>query len=93
MFHDRPGIWRVFREPELRSTPMIVPAIGHEHTPEMRLVHDYDVIETLSSDRCDRALDVRVLPRTRRRGHDFGDAHAHESALEHGAVDAVPISV
>jgi hypothetical protein len=73
-FRDRSVIWRVFREPEVRSTPMIVPAIGREHTPEMRFVHDDDVIEILSPDRADRALDVRVLPRTRRRGDDFGDA-------------------
>lgn len=86
-------IWRVFLEPEVRSTPMIVPAVRREDTPEMRFVHDDDVIETLSSDRADRALDVRILPRTRRRGDDLGDAHASESALEHGAVDAVPISV
>jgi hypothetical protein len=72
---------------------MIVPAIGREHTPEMRFVHNDDVIETLSSDRADRALDVRILPGTGRRGDDFSDAHAREAALKPGAVDVVPISV
>jgi hypothetical protein len=67
-FRDRSVIWRVFLEPEVRSTPMIAPAIGREDTPEMRFVHDDDVIETRSSDRADRALAVRILPRTRRRG-------------------------
>jgi hypothetical protein len=50
MFRDRSVIWRVFPEPEVRSTPMIVPAIGREHTPELRFVHDDHVIETFSSD-------------------------------------------
>jgi hypothetical protein len=49
-FRDRSVIGRVFLEPEVRSTPMIVPAIGREHTPEMRFVQDDNVIETLSSD-------------------------------------------
>ena len=59
----------------------------------MRLVDDDHVIETLSSDRADQAFDVGILPRTRRRGDDFGDAHASHSALEDVAVDAVSISV
>jgi hypothetical protein len=49
-FRDRSVIWRVFLEPEVRSTPMIVPAIGPKQTSEMRFVHDDNVIETLSSD-------------------------------------------
>jgi hypothetical protein len=60
-FRGQSVIWRVFLEPEVRSTPMIVPAVRREDTPEMRFVHDNDVIETLSSDRADRALDVRIL--------------------------------
>jgi hypothetical protein len=42
---------------------------------------DDDVVETLSSDRADHALDERILPGTRRRGHDLGDGHARHAAL------------
>jgi hypothetical protein len=59
----------------------------------MRLVDDDHVIETFSSDRADQTFDVRILPRTRRRGDDLGDAHASQSPLEDVAVDAVSISV
>ena len=59
----------------------------------MRLVQDDDVIETLSSDRADHALDERILPGTRRRGHDLGDAHARHAALEGRAVNSVAIPV
>ena len=86
-------IWRVFLEPEVRSAPMIVPPVRLEDAPEMRLVDDDHVIETLSSDRADQAFDIRILPWTRRRGNDFGDAHASHSALKHVAVDAVSISM
>jgi hypothetical protein len=57
---DRSAIRRVFLEAEMRSTPMIVPDVGREDAPKMRLVHDDHVIETLSSDRADQALDVRI---------------------------------
>ena len=59
----------------------------------MRLVQDDDVIETLPSDRANHALDVRVLPGTRRRGPHLGDAHTRHAALEGRAVDAVAIPV
>ena len=47
---DRSVIWRVLLEPEVRSTPMIVPTVAREDASEMRLVDDDYVIETLSSD-------------------------------------------
>jgi hypothetical protein len=65
-FRDRSAIGRVFLEAQVRSTPMIVPAVSREDAPKMRLVDDDHVIETLSSDRADQAFDVRILPRTRR---------------------------
>ena len=58
---DQPVIWCVFLKPKVRSAPMIVPAVGREDAPEMRLVDDDHVIETLSSDRADQAFDIRIL--------------------------------
>jgi hypothetical protein len=90
---DRSVIWRVFLKAEMRSAPMIILAVELEDAPEMRLVDDDHVIETLSSDRADQAFDIRILPWTCRRGDDFGDAHPSQSALKNVAVDAVPISM
>ena len=59
----------------------------------MRFVQDHDVIQALPAHGADHALDIRVLPRARRRGHDFSDAHARHAALEGGAIDAITISV
>jgi hypothetical protein len=83
--------WGVFLEPEVRSSPMVVPDIGHEDAAQMRFVDDDHVIETLASERADQAFDGRGLPRTRRNGDDFADTHANQSALEDVAVDAVSI--
>lgn len=47
---DGSVIWRVLLEAEVRSTPMIVPAVGCEDAPEVRRVDDDHVIETPSSD-------------------------------------------
>jgi hypothetical protein len=55
----RSVIGRILREAEVRSTPMIVPAVGAEDSPKMRLVEDDDMIEAFSSDRADQAFGVR----------------------------------
>lgn len=38
-------------------------------------------------------FDVRILPRTRRRGDDFGDAEVDQSSPEDVAVNAVAVTV
>jgi hypothetical protein len=77
----------VLFKPEVRPAAVIVVKVRPEDAPQMGLVRDDDVIETLPSDRADHALDVRILPGTRRRGQDLRDAHARQSALEGHAVD------
>lgn len=75
-------IGRVLLEAEMRSTPMIVLPVGIEHAPQVRLVEDDDVIEALASNRADHTFDVRILPGTRRRGDNLGDAYAGQTPLE-----------
>jgi hypothetical protein len=53
-------MWRVFLKTEMGSAPMIIPAVRREKAPEMRLVDDDHVIETLPPDGADQALDIRV---------------------------------
>ena len=59
----------------------------------MRFVQDDDVIETLPSDRADHPLDEWILPGTRRRGQDLGDAHTRHAALGGRAVNPVTVPV
>jgi hypothetical protein len=77
----------------VRSASVIVPEVGCENPPKMRLVQDHHVIEASPTDRADHALDIRILPGTRRRGDDFGDAHARPAALERNAIDAISVPV
>ena len=55
----------------MRAAPVVVPKIGPEHVSQVRLVQDHDVIPALPADGADHALDIRVPPRARRRGHDL----------------------
>ena len=72
---------------------MIVLDVGRENAPKLRFVQDDHMIEALPPDRADHTLDVWILPRARRRGHDFGDAHGRHGALERAAIDAIAIPV
>ena len=92
-FRDRSMIWRVLRESQVRATSMIVLAVAREDAPQMRLVENDHVIETLSAQRADQALDVRILPGTRRGRDDLSDAHTRQSPPQDVAVDVVPISM
>jgi len=60
--------------------------------PEQGLVQDYDVIETLSSNRADQPFDVWTLPWGAECGEHFGDFHTFGLRLEGGTIDAVAIS-
>ena len=51
---------------EVCSAAVIVLEVGRENAPEMRLVDDH-MIEALPLDRADHVLDIRILPRARRR--------------------------
>ena len=85
----RSAIGRVLLECEVRSALVIVPDAGREDARKMRLVQDDHVIEALAPDRADHAFHVRILPRTRGGRHDLGDAHACDTAVEGGAIDAI----
>jgi hypothetical protein len=53
---------------------MVIGKVSGERAPQMRLVEDDDVIETLAANGSDHPFDVRVLPRTRWCRDDFTDA-------------------
>ena len=50
-------------EREMRSGLVIIAKIRRQHAAQVTLIEDDDVIETLTTDRADDALDVRILPR------------------------------
>ena len=56
-------IWTVHVQRSMNPPAMIVLKVAGQDAFQMALVHDDDVVETLSPDGADQALDVGVLPR------------------------------
>ena len=54
---------RVFAQGEVSSGVLVVAEIGTQYAAQMCLIKDDDVIETLTPDGSDEALDVGILPR------------------------------
>src|SRR5215831_13004019 len=57
----------------------------------MAFAEDDDVIQTLSADRTDKTLSVRVLPRRSRRGDDLRDPHRSNAMTECPAIGFVSV--
>src|SRR6266540_993292 len=49
-------------EREMRSGPVMILKIPRQHTAQVTLVEDDDVIQTFAADRANEALDIWILP-------------------------------
>ena len=54
---------RIFRQREVGPRVVIRGKVSGERAPEMRLVEDDHVVETLAANGSDQALDIGILPR------------------------------
>ena len=70
---------------------MIVIDILAKESPQVLLVEDNHVIETLAAKTADDPFDVRALPRRARRRQDLLDAEPCDAPAEVPAVDRVAI--
>src|SRR5215204_4424680 len=59
---DGASIGRVLAEGEVRSRVLVVRDVRSKHTPEMSLIEDDDVVQTLAPDGPTDAFDVGILP-------------------------------
>jgi hypothetical protein len=87
----RSAIWRILPQREMAATFMIILEVRNDVAPERGLVQDYNVVETLASDRADQPFDVWTLPRRPACGEPFCDCHALGLCPEGVTVDAVTI--
>ena len=87
----RPAIWRILPKRKMAATFMIILEVRNDVVPERGLVQDYDVVETLSSDRADQPFDVWTLPRRPECGEHFCYFHAFGLCPEGGTINAVAI--
>src|SRR5512143_3214874 len=77
---------------EMRSRLVVVLKVRRQHSAQVTLIEDDDVVETFAADRADDALDIGVLPRRSRRGDDLLDSHRFEAIAENLTVRCVAVS-
>ena len=88
---DCAGIWAVHIEGKMRPKPVVIGDIRREHSLEMPVVEDDDMIEYIATDTPDESLAVGILPGTSQGDLHFFDAHVLDALLDRHTVDRVPI--
>ena len=76
----------------MRSRRVVIFGVGFQHTAQMVLIKNNDVIETFAPDRTDQSFDIAVLPWRSKRRWAVADAHRFQLILEGGAIDRVIVS-
>ncbi len=75
----------------MRAGTVVVVGIDPENAAQVLHVENNKMVQALSSDRSDQALDMSILSRRTRSRGAIAYAHRSEPAPEHLAVGAVPI--
>lgn len=76
------GLWTVLGQREMRAASVVILKVCRQHSAQVILIGDDDVIETFAADRANDALDIGVLPRRSRRGDDLLDSHRLNTIAE-----------
>jgi hypothetical protein len=58
----RPRLWTILIQREMRPASVVITKVRRQHTAQVTLIEDDDVIETFAADRADDALDIGILP-------------------------------
>ncbi len=85
------GVGAIHSEGQMRTKVVVIGDIRGEHTPEMLLVEDDDLIEHLATDTPDESLAVGMLPGAARGALHFFEAHVLDALLEGHTGDRIPI--
>ena len=88
---DGPAIGRILSKRKVAAAPMIIINVRSHLTAERSLIEDDDVVETLSANRADEALDIGCLPGRSERGENFGNHHAFGLGSKDISIDTVTI--
>src|SRR5712671_3028459 len=87
----RAALRTILVEREMRSRFVVIVKVGRQHTAQVTLTEDDDVIETLAAHRANDALDVGVLPRRARCRNDLLDFHRLEAITEDRTIRCVAV--
>src|SRR5712664_304057 len=87
-----PRLRTILAEREMRLASVVILKVCRQHSAQVTLVEDDDVIETFAADRADDALDVGILPWRSRRGDDLLDRHRLDTIAEGLPIRSVAVS-
>ena len=76
------GFRTILAEREMCPALVVILKICQQHTAQVTLIEDDNVIETFAADRADDALDIGVLPRRPGCGDDLLDRHRLDTIAE-----------
>ena len=77
-----PRLWAILIQREMGPASVVITKVRRQHTSQVTLVEDDDVIETFAADRVDDALDVGILPWRSRCSDDLLDRHRLNTIAE-----------
>ena len=77
-----PRLGAILVQREMRPAPVVITKVRRQHTAQVTLIEDDDVIETFAADRADDALDVGILPWRSRCSDDLLDRHRLNTIAE-----------
>lgn len=78
---------RVSLQREMRSRVQVVVEVRSQDAPQLAIIQDDDMVETLTTDRTDEAFAIRILPGRARCDEHLLDAHDCDARTECAAVD------
>jgi hypothetical protein len=77
-----PRLWAILIQREMGPASVVITKVRRQHTAQVTLIEDDDVIETFAADRADDALDVGILPWRSRCSDDLLDRHRLNTIAE-----------
>jgi hypothetical protein len=77
-----PRLRTILIQREMRPASVVITKVRRQHTAQVTLIEDDDVIETFAADRADDALDVGILPWRSRCSDDLLDRHRLNTIAE-----------
>ena len=88
----RARFWTILVERKMCPALVMILKIRRQHTAQVTLIEDDNVIETFAADRADDALHIGVLPRGSWCGDDLLNTHRLDTVTEGLAIGSIPVS-
>jgi hypothetical protein len=87
-----PRLGAILVQREMRAASVVIVKICRQHTAQVTLIEDDDVIEAFAADRADDALDIGVLPWRSRCSDDLLDCHRLDTIAEGLTIRRVAVA-